>query len=146
MAAAAEAEAPALLHRGLKRNYRCVQSLQQFYNGRPFTISSDASFLACVCDDKIKIVNACNSSVRAVLEGDTEAVTALALSPDDKFLFSASHSRLIRVWDISTSKCVRSWKVIRRLISYFQLIYPGCTPLLVKDRCPIIAIIVEIRA
>ncbi|CAA6673787.1 unnamed protein product [Spirodela intermedia] len=110
MAGAGEAEASALAFRGLKRNYRCVQSLQQFYNGRPYAVSSDGSFLACACDDKVKLVNACSASVRAVLEGDTEAVTALALSPDDKFLFSASHSRLIRVWDLSSFKCVRSWK------------------------------------
>ncbi|XP_078446004.1 transducin family protein / WD-40 repeat family protein [Wolffia australiana] len=108
--AMAEAEGTGQAYRGLKKNYRCVQSLQQFYNGRPFAVSSDGSFLACACDDKIKLVNACDAAVRSELEGDTEAVTALALSPDDKFLFSASHSRLIRVWDLSSFKCVRSWK------------------------------------
>lgn len=120
MAGPGEAEASALAFRGLKRNYRCVQSLQQFYNGRPYAVSSDGSFLACACDDKVKLVNACSASVRAVLEGDTEAVTALALSPDDKFLFSASHSRLIRVWDLSSFKCVRSWKVTLLQSSFFS--------------------------
>ncbi|KAJ4957547.1 hypothetical protein NE237_024658 [Protea cynaroides] len=93
-----------------KKNYRCVPSLQQFYTGGPFAVSSDGSFLACACDDKIKIVDASNASIKLTIEGDSETVTALALSPDDKILFSASHSRQIRVWDLSTSKCVRSWK------------------------------------
>ncbi|KAG1331252.1 transducin beta-like protein 3 [Cocos nucifera] len=94
----------------LKRNYRCVSSLQQFYSGGAFAVSSDGAFLACACGDQIKVVDTAASSVRATLEGDSEAVTALALSPDDRFLFSASHSRLIRVWDLSSLKCIRSWK------------------------------------
>ncbi|KAK7265683.1 hypothetical protein RJT34_33306 [Clitoria ternatea] len=94
----------------LKTNYRCVPSLQQFYTGGPFVVSSDASFIACACADAIKIVDSANATVRSTLNGDTELVTALTLSPNDQFLFSSSHSRQIRVWDLSTFKCVRSWK------------------------------------
>jgi U3 small nucleolar RNA-associated protein 13 len=96
----------------IKKNYRCVPSLQQFYSGVPFAVSSDGSFIACSNGDAIKIVDSPNASIKASIEVDIDAgVTALALSPDDKFLFSAAgHSRLIRVWDLSTFKCVRSWK------------------------------------
>lgn len=95
----------------LKKNYRCVQSLQQFYSGGPYTVSSDGSFIACACNDTITIVDSSNASIKSTIEGDSEPVTALTLSPDDKFLFSASHSRQIRVWDLSSLKCLRSWKV-----------------------------------
>ncbi|KAH7855131.1 hypothetical protein Vadar_021569 [Vaccinium darrowii] len=94
----------------LKKNYRCVQSLQQFYTGGPFAVSSDGSFLVCACNETIKIVDSSNSAIKSTIEGDSEPVTALALSPDDKFIFSAGHSRQIRVWDISSLKCLRSWK------------------------------------
>ncbi|KAL3653806.1 hypothetical protein CASFOL_003487 [Castilleja foliolosa] len=94
----------------LKKNYRCFQSLQQFYSGGPYAVSSDGSFLACACDDTIKIVDSSNAAIKSTIEGDSEPVTALILSPDDKILFSASHSRQIRVWDLSTLKCIRSWK------------------------------------
>ncbi|KAI4343751.1 hypothetical protein L6164_011061 [Bauhinia variegata] len=94
----------------LKRNYRCVPSLQQFYTGGPFVVSSDGSFMACACGDTIKIVNSANASIKSIIEGDSEVVTALTLSPNDNILFSSSHSRQIRVWDLSTLKCVRSWK------------------------------------
>ncbi|XP_057970053.1 protein TORMOZ EMBRYO DEFECTIVE [Malania oleifera] len=94
----------------LKTNYRCAPLLQQFYTGGAFTVASDGSFLACACYDSIKIVDVSNASVKSTIEGDSEAVTALALSPDDKLLFSASHSRQIRVWDLSSLKCLRSWK------------------------------------
>ncbi|KAG5559046.1 hypothetical protein RHGRI_008836 [Rhododendron griersonianum] len=80
----------------LKKNYRSVQSLQQFYTGGPFAVSSDGSFLVCACNETIKIVDSSNASIKSTIEGDSEPVTALALSPDDKFLFSSGHSRQIR--------------------------------------------------
>ncbi|XP_047980468.1 transducin beta-like protein 3 [Salvia hispanica] len=94
----------------LKKNYRCFQSLQQFYTGGPYAVASDASFIVCACDDTIKVVDSSNSAIRSTIEGDSEPVTALVLSPDDKFVFSSSHSRQIRVWEVSTLKCIRSWK------------------------------------
>ncbi|XP_057416676.1 protein TORMOZ EMBRYO DEFECTIVE [Lotus japonicus] len=94
----------------LKSNYRCVPALQQFYTGGPYVVSSDGSFIACACGESIKIVDSANASIRSTLQGDSESVTALALSPDDNLLFSSGHSRQIRVWDLSTLKCVRSWK------------------------------------
>ncbi|KAL3497681.1 hypothetical protein ACH5RR_040413 [Cinchona calisaya] len=96
----------------LKKNYRCHQSLRQFYSGGPYAVSSDGSFIVCACDETIKIVDSSNSSIKSSIEGDSEPVTALALSPisNSNFLFSASHSRQIRVWDLSSLKCIRSWK------------------------------------
>ena len=96
----------------LKKNYRCVPSLQQFYTGGPLVVSFDGSFIVCACGESIKVVESSNASIRSTLDGDSEAVTALALSPDDKLLFSSGHSRQIKVWDLSTLKCLRSWKVI----------------------------------
>ncbi|CAA0813117.1 Transducin family protein / WD-40 repeat family protein [Striga hermonthica] len=94
----------------LKKNYRCSQSLQQFYSGGPYAVSSDGSFLVCSCDETIKIVDSSNAEIKSTIEGDSEPVTALILSPDDNLLFSSSHSRQIRVWDLSSLKCIRSWK------------------------------------
>ncbi|XP_027180585.1 transducin beta-like protein 3 isoform X1 [Coffea eugenioides] len=96
----------------LKKNYRCHQSLQQFYTGGPYAVSSDGSFIVCACDDTIKIVDSSNASIKSTIEGDSEPVTALCLSPvsNNSFLFSASHSRQIRIWDLSSLKCIRSWK------------------------------------
>ncbi|XP_052178407.1 protein TORMOZ EMBRYO DEFECTIVE isoform X2 [Diospyros lotus] len=94
----------------LKKNYRCFKSLQQFYSGGPFAVSSDGSFLVCACNDTIKIVDSSNYSIKATIEGDSEPVTALSLSPGDNFIFSSSHSRQIRVWDVFSLKCLRSWK------------------------------------
>ncbi|KAI3918510.1 hypothetical protein MKX01_041830 [Papaver californicum] len=106
-----QSEALTMATTSYKKNYRCVPSLEQFYSqGSAFVVSSDGTFLACGCDDKIKIVDSSNSSIIKTLEGDSERVTSLTLSPNDKFLFSASSSRLITVWDLSTSKPLRQWK------------------------------------
>lgn len=75
-------------------------------------VSSDGSFIVCACGESIKIVDSSNASIRSSIEGDSEVITSLAISPDDKHLFSSSHSCQIRVWDLSSLKCVRSWKVI----------------------------------
>ncbi|CAF1782103.1 hypothetical protein HID58_088942 [Brassica napus] len=94
----------------LKKNYKCSRSLKQFYSGGPIIVSSDGSFIACACGDAINIVDALDSSVKSTIEGESDTLTALALSPDDKLLFSAGHSRQIRVWDLETLKCIRTWK------------------------------------
>ncbi|XP_031502912.1 protein TORMOZ EMBRYO DEFECTIVE [Nymphaea colorata] len=93
-----------------KSNYRCTPAFERFYTGGPYAVSPDSSFLACACDNDVKIVDALDSSVRATLEGDSGRITAITIGPDGRFLFSASHSRQIRVWDLSSFKCVRSWK------------------------------------
>ncbi|GLT95057.1 hypothetical protein SLE2022_127620 [Rubroshorea leprosula] len=94
----------------LKTNYRSVQSLQQFYGGGPFVVSSDGSIIACACGETIKIVDSSNASTKSTIEAESGSITALALSPDDKLLFTAGHSRQIQVWDLETLKCIRSWK------------------------------------
>ena len=42
---------------------------------------------------------------------DSEAVTALAFSPDGRHLFSASRSLQLKWWDPEQGTCLRSWKV-----------------------------------
>ncbi|CAI0416676.1 unnamed protein product [Linum tenue] len=93
-----------------KKNYRCVQALQPVYPGGPFVFSSDGSFIACACGETINTVDSADFSIKGTIEGNNEAVTALTLSPNDQLLFSAGHSRQIRVWNLSTLKCERSWK------------------------------------
>ncbi|WOG96997.1 hypothetical protein DCAR_0416336 [Daucus carota subsp. sativus] len=93
-----------------KKNYKCFKSLEQFYSGGPYSVSPDGSFIACACDETIKIINSSDASVKSTIESDSTSVTALCISPNANFLFSSSHSRQIRVWDLSTLQCLRSWK------------------------------------
>lgn len=104
---------------GPKKNYRCDRSLQQFYTGGPFAVGSAApggegdaeAFLECACGSELRVVSAADASaIGEPIDGDSEAVTGLALSPDSRLLFAAGHSRLIRVWDLASRTCIRSWK------------------------------------
>ena len=105
----------------LKKNYRCDRSLQQFYTGGPFAVGRGPAgeaeaeaepFLACACGGEVRVVSAADASaIGEPVECDSEAITALTLSPDSRLLFAAGHSRLIRVWDLATRTCIRSWKV-----------------------------------
>ena len=110
------------------KNFKCIPALEQFYTGGPFRLSSDASFLVCVCNDEVKVVDLATGSVKNALEGDSELIVALALTPNDKFLFSTSRSTQIKLWDLSSATCQRSWKVsivaTHRFISMcFLLVY-----------------------
>lgn len=93
-----------------KKNFKCVPALQQFYTGGPFRLSSDGSFLVCACNDEVKVVDLATGSVKNTLEGDSELIVALALTPDNKYLFSASRSTQIKFWDLSSATCKRTWK------------------------------------
>lgn len=93
-----------------KKNFKCVPALQQFYTGGPFRLSSDGSFLVCACNDEVKVVDLATGSVKNTLEGDSELIVALALTPDNKYLFSASRSTQIKFWDLSSGTCKRTWK------------------------------------
>ncbi|NP_001345758.1 Transducin family protein / WD-40 repeat family protein [Zea mays] len=106
----------------LKKNYRCDRSLQQFYTGGPFAVglapggdgeggAEAEAFLACACGGEVRVVSSADASaIGEPVDGDSEAITALALSPDSRLLFAAGHSRLIRAWDLASRACIRSWK------------------------------------
>ncbi|WOK99712.1 hypothetical protein Cni_G08424 [Canna indica] len=96
----------------LKQSYRCVSSLQQFYSGGPFEVFDDGALFACTCGEEIKIVIFSDASVLTTLVCESEAASAITFIPDSRFLFSAGHSRLIRVWELSSGKCIRSWKMV----------------------------------
>ena len=46
-----------------------------------------------------------------MLQQDSEAVTALAFSPNGKHLFSGMRSLQQKWWDVEQGTCLRSWKV-----------------------------------
>lgn len=73
-------------------------------------MSSDGSFIVCACGEAVNIVDSSNASIKSTIEADSDTITALVLSPDDKLLFTAGHSRQIKTWNMETLKCIRSWK------------------------------------
>jgi WD40 repeat protein len=56
------------------------------------------------------------------LHGHIEGLQTLALSPNNKFLLSAGHDWVVRVWDMSTKK------LIRELLRHSYTAFVGWTP------------------
>lgn len=54
-------------------------------------------------DQKIKIWNSLTGSWKSTLNGHTDAIKTLAISPCDRFLISGSADQTIRIWDLTSS-------------------------------------------
>lgn len=52
-----------------------------------------------------------SGTVLKTLPGDSEPITALALSPDGDTLVAGSRSLSVRQWDWQSGECKRTWKV-----------------------------------
>jgi len=66
--------------------------------------------LACACGEEVKVVDVATGAVLHTLAGDSETITAIAVSPDCKTLVAASRSLAIRVYDLVTGELRRSWR------------------------------------
>jgi U3 small nucleolar RNA-associated protein 13 len=69
---------------------------------------SDAMFLSC--EDKVNVVEASTGKLLRTLDGDTEPIMSLAISPDDTMLVASSRSRMTRVFDWQTGELIRAFK------------------------------------
>ncbi|KAJ7554558.1 hypothetical protein O6H91_06G145300 [Diphasiastrum complanatum] len=93
-----------------KKNFRVTPALQVFYSGGPVRLLPDGSHVACACGEEVKVVEVSSGTVFKTLEGDSELVTSLAVTPDGKSIFVASRSRQIKHWEIQSTICLRAWK------------------------------------
>lgn len=95
-----------------KKNFRASPVLERFYTGGALVVAGDGTFVACACVDDVKIVDLATGLTTKTLKGDSETVTAIALSSSDgKSLFVASRSLQIKHWDLTSQSCLRTWKV-----------------------------------
>ncbi len=107
-----------------KKNFRASPVLERFYTGGALVVAGDGTFVACACVDDVKIVDLATGLTTKTLKGDSETVTAIALSNSDgKSLFVASRSLQIKHWDLTSQSCLRTWKVkkIHTLQLFFVL-------------------------
>eukprot|EP00898_Chlorokybus_atmophyticus_P008112 jgi/Chlat1/8301/Chrsp78S07720 len=94
----------------LKVSFQVESKLERFYSGGRVAVSQDGAFAACPCGDFVKVVDLASAAVTATFKGDTEAILAVAVSPDGRHVFASSRSLLTRWWDRESEVCKRSWK------------------------------------
>jgi WD40 repeat protein len=82
-------------------------------------LSPDEKILAtCGNDGKISLFNAKNGEFVGHLLGHADEVHAIDFSSNCKFLVSSSEDETIRLWDVSTFKCV---KIIQNIPNAFTM-------------------------
>ncbi|HEY0497680.1 MAG TPA: caspase family protein [Kutzneria sp.] len=73
--------------------------------GSPVDITySHAGYLAAADDKNVRIWDATTYKLLRDLKGHSNAVSAVAFSPDDSYLASASQDGTVRIWDPGTGK------------------------------------------
>ncbi|KAL0037148.1 hypothetical protein WJX79_002653 [Trebouxia sp. C0005] len=103
-----------------KLNYKPCSSIEVFYSGGAVSLSTNGH-VACACQDDIKIVDSHSGAVLKTLVGDSEAITALAFSPEGKHLFSASRSLQLKWWSVEQATCLRTWKGHRAPVAHMAV-------------------------
>eukprot|EP00775_Hariotina_reticulata_P012079 gene12079-12219_t len=94
-----------------KAVYEAISKVEAFYTGGAVRVTRDNQHIACACGDEVKVLDVATGTVAQTLPGDSEPITALAISPDCKSLVAASRSLSVRIWDWASGECRRTWKV-----------------------------------
>lgn len=93
-----------------KVTYRAKRKLEAFYTGGAVRLTPDGSHLVCACSDEVKITEVATGNVVRTIPGDTEPITALAVSPNGRILITASRSTMCKIWNIQSGECLRQWR------------------------------------
>jgi WD40 repeat protein/class 3 adenylate cyclase len=83
------------------------------YSGPPFRhsiqFSSDGKHLLAAYGQEIVLSDVASGQEEQIFTGHTDVVGALALSPDGKYVLSASLDKTVRLWDIETGEEIRQF-------------------------------------
>ena len=112
-AASAEAlnQATAALNNALSKSWRVARQHKSSYIGGRAHLAADASFVACWDNDAVVFLDVTSGEVvHRVVTAEEDAITAFALSPDDRTLYTA-HKRTmaIKKHDVATGALIRQW-------------------------------------
>ncbi len=92
----------------LKTSFKRRRAFEPFYTGGATAITSDGSLLFATLNEEVAVIDVASGNVLQKIEGDTEEVTALAVTPSGSHLVVASRSLALRVFSLPECKLVRS--------------------------------------
>ncbi|KAK0532913.1 U3 small nucleolar RNA-associated protein 13 [Tilletia horrida] len=87
----------------LLSSFSLAHSFAPFFTGGPLAFSPDAAAALAFTSygDDLKLVRTADAHTLLTLHGDTQPITALALSPDGVYLAVASRSLAIRIYNVA---------------------------------------------
>ncbi len=98
----------------LKSSLSVADRVQAIFTGGRLALTPDALSLVTTCGDAVKVVCVASGRVERTFEGDTEPITALAVSGEAAgsapLLAAASRSLMLRVYDLRTGALKRAFR------------------------------------
>ncbi|CAI2166110.1 17730_t:CDS:10 [Funneliformis geosporum] len=93
-----------------KTSFKVTRTIESLFTGGKAAITPDEQYLITTIGEDIDVTEIHNGKRLFRLSGDTEIITTFAITPDGKYLISSSRSLSVKIWDLKTGKCVRSFK------------------------------------
>ncbi|KAH7391946.1 WD40-repeat-containing domain protein [Pyrenochaeta sp. MPI-SDFR-AT-0127] len=87
----------------VRTTYEVGRTLQPIYSGGSLALSADGRILAATLGEDVLLTNLTNGKELGRVEGDGEAITALALTPSASHLIICSRSLSLRIYAIAFS-------------------------------------------
>lgn len=100
-------------------------------------LSSERQILFSNPDKFIKLWDLKTGECLKTLEGHSNSVTSIALSPDNQFLVSGSYDETAKLWHVETSECLKTFRAPR---PYEGMNITGVTGLTEAQRATLIAL------
>ncbi|KAK9368200.1 quinon protein alcohol dehydrogenase-like superfamily [Lipomyces kononenkoae] len=85
-------------------------AIEPFFTGGSASVSEDQTLLATTYGEDVIITDLSTGQRKHKIKGDTEQVTAVAISPDSKYVVICSRSLQMRIFQLPECKLVRSIK------------------------------------
>ncbi|TKY86358.1 hypothetical protein EX895_004507 [Sporisorium graminicola] len=92
----------------LKTSFAKSRSFEPFYTGGATALTPDGDLLFATLNEQVTVVEVATGNVVQRIEGDTEEVTALAVTPTGSHLVVASRSLALSVYALPECKLVRT--------------------------------------
>ncbi|KAJ1572153.1 hypothetical protein NDA12_007591 [Ustilago hordei] len=92
----------------LKTSFKKRRSFEPFYTGGATALTPDGSLLFSTLNEDVAVVEVSSGNLVQRIEGDTEEVTALTVTPSGSHLVIASRSLALRVFALPECRLVRS--------------------------------------
>ena len=92
----------------IKTSFKKQSAFQPFYTGGPVAFTPDGELMAASMDQDLVIVQVDSAQVLKRIHGDSEEITAIAISPNGSHLIAASRSLAVRTYSLPDLELVRS--------------------------------------